>query len=71
MAKLLDTREICALVGKSRCTIWRWKRKAAFPRRVRIGPNSVAWIADEVDSWIRLKAEERPASEDDVDDDEH
>jgi len=68
MAKLLDTRELCAIVGKSRCTIWRWERKAAFPRRVRIGANSVAWIAEEVDEWIRLKAEERLLSEDDPDD---
>jgi len=60
MAKLLNIDEICRLTGKSRSTIWRWERQSEFPRRIRIGPNSVVWIETEIDDWIQLKSLERP-----------
>jgi prophage regulatory protein len=27
--------------------------QARFPRRIQLGPNSVAWVADEIEAWIR------------------
>jgi len=29
--------------------------KGLFPRRIQLGPNSVAWIADEIEAWIRAR----------------
>jgi prophage regulatory protein len=32
-------------------TIWRWERQGRFPKRIKIGPNSVGWDDDEIDAW--------------------
>jgi prophage regulatory protein len=32
-------------------TLWRWEQQGIFPRRVKIGPNAVAWIEREIDEW--------------------
>ena len=29
--------------------------QARFPRRIQLGPNSVAWVADEIEAWIRAR----------------
>lgn len=43
--------------GLSRSTIWRLERRGAFPRHRRISPNTVAWVEEEVNVWIRERAE--------------
>ena len=42
--------------GLSRSTIWRLERAGDFPRHIRLSPNAVAWIEDEIVGWIRQKA---------------
>ena len=32
--------EICRALGKSKPTLWRWRRQGAFPHAHRIGANS-------------------------------
>ena len=34
-----------------------------FPKPVRLGPNSVAWVASEVEEWIRERIAERDEGE--------
>lgn len=46
-------------IVNNRVTLRRWVEKGYFPFPVRLGPNSVAWVADEVDQWVRDRAEER------------
>jgi predicted DNA-binding transcriptional regulator AlpA len=31
------------------------ERAGLFPRRRRLGQNSVAWVAEEVDDWIKAR----------------
>jgi len=31
----------------------RLERKGRFPTRIQLGPNSVGWLEEEVDAWIR------------------
>lgn len=40
-------------------TLLRWEANGRFPRRVRLGGTSVAWLKSEVDAWIEARAEER------------
>jgi predicted DNA-binding transcriptional regulator AlpA len=42
-------------------TLGRWMRNGRFPKPVRLGPNSSAWILDEVDQHERRLVEERDA----------
>lgn len=42
---------VCKLTTKSKPTIYRWAREGIFPKPVRLGPNSVAWRADDLRQW--------------------
>jgi len=37
-------------------TLWRWERAGQFPRRVRLGLNSVGWRESDIDRWIAERA---------------
>lgn len=45
--------------GVSRVQVWRLERQGKFPKRVRLGENSVGWLKHEIDAWIELKAAQR------------
>ena len=45
--------------GVSRPTRWRWESEGRFPKRVRLGPNSVAWRLSGLLAWVESKANER------------
>jgi prophage regulatory protein len=45
--------------GLSRVQWWRLEREGKVPRRVQLGQNSVGWLKDEIDSWIRDRAAAR------------
>lgn len=46
---------VCAVVGLSKSQIYRLIRAGEFPQPVRIGANSVAWPAQQVEHWVREK----------------
>jgi prophage regulatory protein len=53
--RLMRFSEVRDLTGLSRSTIWRLERASAFPRRVRVSPNAVAWSEEEILNWIHRK----------------
>ena len=53
--KTLRINEVREATGLSRTTIWRLERQSDFPKRLRLGPNSVGWIADEIKEWIESR----------------
>jgi len=59
---LIRIREVCRLTGLSRVSIWRLERRGEFPRRVKIGPNSVAWDRREIEAWIQSRLDARDQS---------
>ena len=46
-------------IVSNRPTLSRWIKSGRFPAPIQLGPNSVAWIADEVDSHLKQLARER------------
>ena len=50
--KLLRRPEVEGITGLSRATIYARINVGTFPLPVRLGPNSVAWRADDVNQWI-------------------
>lgn len=54
--RLLRFAEVKAKVGLSRTTLWRLERENLFPKRKRVGKNSIAWLEHEVDQWISRRA---------------
>jgi prophage regulatory protein len=53
--KLLRFPAVRERTGLSRSTIWRLERRGQFPKHHRIAPNVVAWIEEEITSWIELR----------------
>jgi len=43
----------------SNSSLLRWEQRGAFPRRVRLGATTVAWLKHEVDAWLEARVEER------------
>lgn len=56
--RLLRANEVQHRTGLSRTTIWRLERKGEFPSRRRLGPNSVGWLKEEVETWIKSRPRE-------------
>lgn len=53
--------ELLSTVGLSDPTIWRLEKAGKFPKRIRLGGNSVGWIDREISQWLKAKAAERGA----------
>ena len=48
---ILRAKEVQAMTGLSRTTLWRMENKGEFPRRVSLGTGSVGWRQSEVHAW--------------------
>ena len=57
--KVIRFPELKSRVGYSRMHIFRLEKAGKFPRRVQLGPNSVAWVEAEIDAWIQSRVDER------------
>jgi len=49
---LVRAREISYRLGVSVPTLYHWEKTTDFPKRIRIGANSVAWKGSEIQGWI-------------------
>ncbi len=52
---ILRTSKLQTYVGLSRTTIWRLEKSGQFPKRVRLGQNSVGWLKGDVDTWLESR----------------
>ena len=50
--RLIRAREISYRLGVSVPTLYHWEKTTDFPKRIRLGANSVAWRGSEVQHWI-------------------
>ena len=50
--RLMRVQELTSVVPYSTQHIRRLENANQFPRRVRIGPNRVGWIREEVEQWL-------------------
>jgi prophage regulatory protein len=57
--RILRQRQVLQLLGISSSTLWEWVRRGRFPKPIAIGPNSKAWLADEIDAHLLARANER------------
>ena len=57
---LILSDEISELIPYSQNHLRRLEAKGQFPKRIRIGENRIAWLKDEIDSWIEDRINARP-----------
>lgn len=53
--KFIRFGSLAEMVGLSRTTIYRLEQQGQFPKRVKLGSNSVAWRMSEVLNWMAVK----------------
>jgi prophage regulatory protein len=51
--RFLRLKEVLAISGKSRSSIYEAIKKGEFPKPVKLGANSSAWINSEIDEWVQ------------------
>lgn len=54
--RFLRLSDVLKRIGVSSASIGRWEKKGAFPRRRKLGLNSVAWVEQEIDDWCADRA---------------
>lgn len=57
--RILRRPEVLEMVGASAPTIWRWEKAGTFPRRIRLGGNSVGYLESEILQWLQERIDER------------
>ena len=60
--RILRKREVSAKCGYSMVHIMRLEKAGDFPKKVKLGPNAVGFIEDEVEAWLAERAAERDES---------
>jgi prophage regulatory protein len=53
--RLIRKPELRKLVPYSDFHVWRLEQEGKFSKRIKLGPNSVAWAESEVNDWIKAK----------------
>lgn len=57
--RLIRLKEVMALTGLARSTIYKFIQTQAFPTPVPLGARAVAWVESEVQEWIFARVGER------------
>lgn len=62
--KVIGLPAVQAKVNASRSTVYRWESdpNSGFPKRVRLGPNSVGFFEHEIENWLanRPRVSDKP-----------
>lgn len=56
--RFLRLKKVTEKTGLSRSTIYRLEAAGAFPTRVKLSQGAVAWYENEVEEWMRTRANE-------------
>ncbi|WP_426105085.1 helix-turn-helix transcriptional regulator [Massilia sp. TSP1-1-2] len=58
--RFIRMKEVLAICGKSRSSVYEAMQKGEFPKPVKLGSRSSAWVKSEIEHWVqaRIKARE-------------
>lgn len=59
--KLIRLPEVLERVGLKKTSVYKLMSEEEFPRPTKLGTAS-AWVEEEIETWIKERAAERPAS---------
>ncbi|WP_039732224.1 helix-turn-helix transcriptional regulator [Xanthomonas citri] len=57
--RLLRLPEVQRITGMGRSTIWKRAGDGTFPKPVKLGPRTTAWVAGEVEQWANSAIAQR------------
>lgn len=53
VGRVIRLKEVMHRTGLGRSTIYRWMGEGKFPKAIKLGGHSVAWVEQEIDRWLR------------------
>ena len=53
--RFIRMREVLVICGKSRSSVYEAIQKGQFPKPVKLGGRSSAWVKSEIDQWLRAR----------------
>ena len=59
MEQIIRKPELFSKLNLSDATIWRLEKAGKFPRRIKLGGNSVGWFSTEIEMWLSKKSADR------------
>jgi prophage regulatory protein len=59
MEQIIRKPELFSKLNLSDATIWRLEKAGKFPRRIKLGGNSVGWFSTEIEKWLSKKSADR------------
>lgn len=57
--RFLRLAQVMAKTGLKRPQVYAYMKTGDFPKSVKIGPSSVAWLESEIEEWINTKINNR------------
>lgn len=51
--RFIRLKEVMSMCGKSRSSVYDAMRRGEFPKAVKLGGRSTAWVKSEIDAWIQ------------------
>ncbi|EHL6038016.1 AlpA family transcriptional regulator [Escherichia coli] len=57
--RFLRLAQVMDKTGLKRSQIYAYMKTGDFPKSVKIGPSSVAWLESEIDDWVKAKLDNR------------
>ncbi|EBX8629359.1 AlpA family transcriptional regulator [Salmonella enterica] len=57
--RFLRLTQVMDKTGLKRSQVYAYMKTGDFPKSVKIGPSSVAWLESEIDEWINTKINNR------------
>lgn len=59
---ILKAKQVGAMVGLGRTTIWTRVREGTFPVAVQLGGNRVGWRLSDIQRWVEARPQNHPRS---------
>ncbi|MDC7698340.1 helix-turn-helix transcriptional regulator [Vogesella indigofera] len=57
--KVLRLKQVMAMTGLARSTLYKYMVTEAFPPQVKLGARAVGWLEAEVLTWLEARIQER------------
>ncbi len=53
--RFIRIKEVLAICGKSRSSVYEAMQKGEFPKPVKLGGRSSAWVKSEIEQWVQAR----------------
>jgi prophage regulatory protein len=63
LPRLIRFKEVIQRTGRSRAAIYQAMEHSDFPKTVKLGPKSVAFVESEIDDWIASRIAKRDTAQ--------